>query len=569
MRKGKKESWLPALAGFAAVLLMGGTGFYVYAAQAYRAVYFPNTVINGVDVSGRSPQEAKTIISSNVDSYVLNIETRSGNEKIDGKDIGLHVAFDDSMEQILEEQEPYKWIFHLGKSVSYPVDRAIEYDEKKLEEAVLNLKCMDTSAMTPPENAHLSEYISGKGYEIVPETEGTLLKREAVLRAAENAVSGLNPVLSLEDEDCYEGPDIFADDPSLVSERDARNRWVNLTVTYTFGDRKEILDGNTIKDRISCDGTGIVADETGISEYVSDLAKKYNTAYTTREFQTSYDRTVKVSGSYGWRINQQEETKELAAVLAAGESVEREPVYAQTAASHGPQDYGTTYVEVNLTAQHLFLYKDGKRILESDFVSGNVSRNFTTPPGLFSLTYKQKDAVLRGEGYASPVKFWMPFNGGIGFHDASWRSTFGGTIYKTNGSHGCVNLPYAAAKTLYENVYGGMPIICYNLEGTENKNSTSASGKAPAPAAAETSAPAPMPSTQPSPAETSAAQPAETTAAVTESSVIPAAPLQTNPSQGTVVPSGQTVSETSAAQTEGYGPGFVNQPSQTEVGPGV
>ena len=71
----------------------------------------------------------------------------------------------------------------------------------------------------------------------------------------------------------------------------------------------------------------------------------------------------------------------------------------------------------------------------------------------------------------------MPFNGGIGFHDASWRNTFGGTIYKKNGSHGCVNMPYAAAKTLFENVYAGMPVICYNLAGTENAQSSKASGK--------------------------------------------------------------------------------------------
>ena len=125
----------------------------------------------------------------------------------------------------------------------------------------------------------------------------------------------------------------------------------------------------------------------------------------------------------------------------------------------------------------MYFYKDGKKILESDFVSGNVSKGYTTPPGLFSLTYKQRDATLKGQGYASPVKFWMPFNGGIGFHDASWRNTFGGTIYKKNGSHGCVNMPYAAAKTLFENVYAGMPVICYNLAGTENAQSSKASGK--------------------------------------------------------------------------------------------
>ena len=45
----------------------------------------------------------------------------------------------------------------------------------------------------------------------------------------------------------------------------------------------------------------------------------------------------------------------------------------------------------------------------------------------------------------------MPFvvDRGIGFHDATWRSAFGGNIYEYSGSHGCVNLPPNAAKSLY------------------------------------------------------------------------------------------------------------------------
>ena len=47
-------------------------------------------------------------------------------------------------------------------------------------------------------------------------------------------------------------------------------------------------------------------------------------------------------------------------------------------------------------------------------------------------------------------------------HDADWRSSFGGEIYKTNGSHGCINLPPAKAAVLYDHVYKNMPIICHN-----------------------------------------------------------------------------------------------------------
>lgn len=154
-------------------------------------------------------------------------------------------------------------------------------------------------------------------------------------------------------------------------------------------------------------------------------------------------------------------------MIENGESGERTPVYFQTAASYEMPDYGNTYVEINLTAQHLFLYKNGEKILESDFVSGNASRGYDTPAGAYSITYKQRDATLTGENYRTPVSYWMPFNRNIGMHDANWRGSFGGNIYKTNGSHGCINLPPSKAKTIYENIEKGTAVICYHLPGTE------------------------------------------------------------------------------------------------------
>lgn len=71
----------------------------------------------------------------------------------------------------------------------------------------------------------------------------------------------------------------------------------------------------------------------------------------------------------------------------------------------------------------------------------------------------------------------MPFNGNIGLHDATWRSTFGGTIYKTSGSHGCVNLPPAVAKTIFENIAAGVPVLCYHLPGTESQTASNGTSK--------------------------------------------------------------------------------------------
>ena len=125
-------------------------------------------------------------------------------------------------------------------------------------------------------------------------------------------------------------------------------------------------------------------------------------------------------------------------------------------------------MEINLTAQHLFFYKNGSLIVESDFVSGNASKHYDTPTGIYGLTYKERDATLRGEDYASKVAYWMPYCNNVGMHDASWRSSFGSNIYKTSGSHGCVNLPASAAKKIFENIEKGDPVLVYTLPGTES-----------------------------------------------------------------------------------------------------
>lgn len=249
----------------------------------------------------------------------------------------------------------------------------------------------------------------------------------------------------------------------LTPMEQAQKDLAGVTVTYQFGDQSEVLDNDRILSWLQEKEDGSVAiDEQQAKAFVKELAEKYDTAYTTRTFHTTGGRDIQIAqGDYGWRIDQEAETKHLLELLAAKQSATCEPIYAQTAAVHAKNDWGTTYVEVSLTDQYLWLYKDGHCILESYFVSGNPTRGHATPKGIYGLTYKTRDATLSGEGYDSKVKYWMPFNRNVGLHDAPWRKTFGGQIYKNNGSHGCINLPPANAAKIYENVDKNTPVIVY------------------------------------------------------------------------------------------------------------
>ncbi len=118
-------------------------------------------------------------------------------------------------------------------------------------------------------------------------------------------------------------------------------------------------------------------------------------------------------------------------------------------------------LEIDMTEQKMYYYADGELVIETDVVTGNTGRRMGTPAGVNYVYNKQRNRVLRGEGYASPVKYWVPVKGAIGIHDANWRSEFGGEIYKTNGSHGCINTPTEIMSQLYDAVEIGTPVIMF------------------------------------------------------------------------------------------------------------
>ena len=494
----------------------------------YSRVFFPGTEINGLDVAGKTAAEAQEMIAGGINGYVLTIEERGEKtEQISQKDIGLQAKFDGSLEKIIASQNPFAWGLRVFSPDSYQIQTMMEYDEEAFETALKGLACFDEETAKEPENARLSDYSKENGYTIVPEKEGTLADYELVEKEVSEAILKLETNISLEELGAYQEPEVTADDETLKTLCENMNKAAGVTITYKFGDQTETLSGDRIHEWLVPNADGSAGVDSGkVSAYVKELADKYNTNHKSKTLKTSYGKTVTIKGgSYGWKINQAAEADELAALIRSGESQSgREPVYSQKAASHGANDYGDTYVEINLTAQHLFFYKDGALLVESDFVSGNLSKGWGTPAGSFPLTYKQRDAVLKGENYRTPVDYWMPFNGGIGMHDATWRSEFGGTIYKTGGSHGCINLPHSVAKKIYENISAGMPVLCYNLEGTEKPS-------APAkPQETEPSTQAPAPS-EPS---SEAAKPSE-----------PAKPSQEAPSE----PSKEQVQPTKPAET--------------------
>ena len=447
------------------LVLMAVAGVYIYGMVYFKDHFFMHTTINGVDASQMTVEDVESKIAAAIAEYRLEIDERGGGtETITADQIDYHYVSKGEVQAFKDSQKLYEWPLYLKREIAYTFDSSAQYDEELLKKAVDRLQCLDEEKVTRPSDAHI-DFLEGK-YQVVPEEEGNLLKKDRVMGLIQEAVDFANVKISLEEKDCYEEPARRQDDEVLAKTVKKLNKCISTDLTYLFGEHSEKVDADRVREWLSYDDTGSVElDENGVRAFVAEMAEKYDTADRPRTFKTHSGSEVTVEGgSYGWLMDQDATCDYLMDAIWSGNTGETYAEYAQTAVSWYNSDLGDSYVEIDLGNQHVWLYIDGEEAVSTDCVSGLASDpSRKTPEGTYTLYYKESPSVLKGENneYEAKVTYWMPFNGGIGLHDASWRSIFGGNIYQTDGSHGCVNLPPAAAKEIYDRVYDGIPIICY------------------------------------------------------------------------------------------------------------
>ncbi len=443
---------------------------YLAIAFHFRSHFFPGTRFDSVDIGNKSLEEAKEYIQSSVDEYTMLITDPDGNTyKLKGTDFDLSMPDDGILEKTLKEQKSFLWISGIFSHQELEQDFTGSYDVQKLAEAIKALPCFTSTTTVEPTNASISFSNEEKKFVIVPEVRGNTLIFDSLAPKIAAAVDQLALDFTISNDD-YQQAAVTSGDATLNATVEEANSYLNTTITYDIygqksSDEDDVINADKIAKWVSIsDDCQVSLDEDAIYSFVQSLASKYNTYAHSREFKTSLGDTITVSGGdYGWIIDRDDETAQIIADLQSSETnIERDPVYQQTAMAAGPNDLGDTYLEIDYDNQHFYFYEDGELKLDSDIVSGNVSVGNGSPDGVFSLKYKQKDATLVGEDYESLVSYFMVFAYNVGFHDANWRSSFGGNIYLSSGSHGCINLPVDVAAQLYSLLPSDkIPVIAY------------------------------------------------------------------------------------------------------------
>lgn len=471
----KKHKGLKVTGIIAAILAVTAGCAYGAVTYYYADRFFEGTYINGIDCSNKTAYEVEQAIASTVEAYSIEVTSRNQDpQTISGSQIGYQYMSDGEVLNLLKQQKPYEWVRGFMETRSYNTQENVTFDKTLLQNEVKALNCAQPENQVEPENAYVA--MNGDEFTIVPETEGSKLKVKEAYKALDAAISGSQTSIDLgSTPDVYAVAAVTSEDSTLQATRDAYNNYTKASITYTFGDQTVTLDGSTLKNWLQFDEKGqLVQDDASFTQHVKDfvaqLASEHNTVGTTRSFNTTSGRTVSVYGSaYGWKIDQDAEAAQLTEEIRTGTQTTREPVYSMRANAYGYNDIGSTYIEVDLSSQHMYYYQGGSIIFDSDIVSGDIRYDDrATPPGIFTLYYKKSPDVLRGakkpDGtyeYETSVTYWMPFNGGIGFHDATWQAYFGGDRYTYAGSHGCINMPLDAAATLYSIIDTNVPIVCF------------------------------------------------------------------------------------------------------------
>lgn len=447
--------------GVMIILTVSTIGIYLLISLYFHDHYFFHTEINGVDVSLKAHDELSNIINSFINGYKLELMLRNGKtEVITSHEIGMQYNSHNDISQKIQKQKPLRWIGSIGKINKYYVKDLFVYNKNMLDQKIKALKCLNSKIIEPK---NVSFHYSNGSYQIVNELNGNKIDKEMLIKAIQMHLLIGRTKLDLEQMHCYKNPEYTVTSTKTKTTLHQLNKYVSAKVTYQFGNETQLLDGDTIHKWLYVDeNLEVILSKQAIMSYIQSLSKKYNTVGIIREFQTSTGKVIDINGGlYGWKIDNEAEADALYQHIQKAEVIEKEPAYSQKAFTREGNEIGDTYIEINITKQMIWLYKNGQLIIQGAVVTGNPYKGNSTVLGVYMVNYKQKNATLTGPGYEARVTYWMPFFGNMGLHDASWRRRFGGDIYRRNGTHGCVNAPFYLAKTIYDHIEEGIPVILY------------------------------------------------------------------------------------------------------------
>lgn len=444
-----------------------GLGYY------YQNCFSYGTYINGIYVTGMTVDEVNEKFVSEYVYDGLTIYDKNGMKyTVSALEAGFKVDYRDELMKIKTSQNPYYWGYYYLSSKNYNVEPVIGINEDMIKERLSETTLFKGKVFEKSNTARIIK--TDRGYVLEDNTKDTIKQAETtdyIIDAIQRAESELD----LTELDVYADEVVTPEYTKVMNQWKKINDFQSFKYTYKINENEqEVVDESVVCNWMLLDENGdfvydedgnIAYDENKIYEYAKYLSDKYDTVKRDREFLSTRGDIIKFEGkqcTYGNDIDEDKEAELLLdAFVNKNSGIVREPEYVVKAMSQGENDIGDTYVEADLGNQHLYYYKDGELVFDTDIVSGCTRNGHDTPSMLCYVYFKQRNRTLHGENYTSFVYYWMAIRGAYGIHDATWRNKFGGELYKSSGSHGCLNIPKPKAAELYEILDVGTPVLVF------------------------------------------------------------------------------------------------------------
>lgn len=448
------------------VLFFGGWKIVSVYSES-KDVFQEGTTVNGIDVRGMDAQSAKRALTDkwNNNHYEL---TKDGEVIAKITDFDYEYDIDDELSELVSPNPFSKLYTALFKPERHlKLNMKIKGVPKSLSAHVKEYKFLDKTANVKTKDAHID--LRNTDFKIVKEVYGDNIDKDRFISTIKKDIAKGKFTREYKEKDFYALPEVKSDTQSLLDYQKWCEKNLSQKIKFNIFDGAATLTPKQILTCYDVDKDfNKKLNEKGIEKVAWQIANAHNTRYKNRKFvpHGSKEPITIWGGDYGWVLDQKYTAEKIEKALKSGGDREFDMEYDQKPyyTKDKNDDIGKTYVEISIGSQALWLVKDGKTVFTTDIVSGRP--NHATPLGAYFITQKVTNTTLRGvedngKNYESKVSYWMPFNGGIGCHDAHWRNSFGGSIYRSNGSHGCVNLSTGSAASLFSQVEVGMPVIVH------------------------------------------------------------------------------------------------------------
>ncbi len=412
-------------------------------------------LLAGVDLGGMTPEEAALAVENAMADYSLSLIANGESVVLSSELLGVS----------LNKEALLNYLTSLEANPDAKAEGLATCDSSIVE------KSLKDNLGRSVRDAGIQYQDSQGIFVAVKHRTGLRISAPDAALATEEAVGALASSVPVHINYKILYPSITDNDPRIAPALEQANSYLGIQLAYHYETggvttATETLSNQTLASFLSIDQDFHVSvDDGAILDYVNQAAEQHSGPTYTDKFTTTYGGTVNHNVTYyGATLNTAAMVEDLKLCFTQHISGTRIAPYIPP--SGGGMPYGGNYVEISLNDQYLWVYRDGKCVVSSPLVSGNVSSYALTPTGVGTVYSKSRNVYLQGRNFTDFVNYWMPFNKNIGMHDATWRTEFGDEIYLYNGSHGCINLPLSVAAQVYENVSVGTKVIVYGGKRT-------------------------------------------------------------------------------------------------------